>query len=592
MNILGVSCYYHDAAAALVQDGRLTAAAQEERFSRRKHDPRFPRAAIEFCTKHGGVPPQELDYIVFYEKPLLKFERFLSTSLAFYPRTWELFREGTIAWFQQRLWIRDQLRQALRVPPERILFVDHHLAHAASAFFCSPFREAAILTVDGVGEWATATRGSGTADWDGTGVNRIRLTQEMRFPHSLGLLYSVFTAFLGFEVNEGEYKVMGMAPYGEPRYLEELQRMARLADDGSLLLDLDYFRFAESVDQNYSRKFLEVFGPPRPRDAEFFVDENEPGAQGRTAELARNRHYADVAATIQRFTEEALVRMARSLQRETGLKQLCMAGGVALNSVANARILRDSGFEELFIQPAAGDSGGAVGAALYAYHAILGRRRCFVLEDAYLGEQYGSAEVQQALRAQGAPFESFDDEEKLVEQVVDAIVAGKVVGYLDGRFEWGPRALGNRSILADPRSVAMKQIVNSKIKFREPFRPFAPVVPEDRVAEMFQGSPDWARQYPSRFMLLVLPWKPAWGERVPAVNHVGTGRLQSLRREWNPRYFRLVERFGQATGVPVLMNTSFNLRGEPIVATPEDALKTFYTSGIDVLVMGNHLLRK
>jgi carbamoyltransferase len=420
------------------------------------------------------------------------------------------------------------------------------------------------------------------------------MDQEIRFPHSLGLLYSAFTAFLGFEVNEGEYKVMGMAPYGQPRFLDEVGRLIRIGNDGSFALNMDYFEFTHSTEQTYSRRFPELFGEPRRRESEFYTRfthpaRNHPQWDERVA--AENQRYADIAASIQRTTEELLLKMAREVHRRTGLTRLCMAGGVALNSVANGRILNETPFEEVFIQPAAGDSGGALGAALYAYHVLLGQPRRFVMQHAYWGEEFGSAQIHAFLKGQGVPFELIEDEDKLTDRVADALLQQKVVGWHQGRFEWGPRALGNRSILADPRRPEMKDIVNTKIKFREPFRPFAPVVLEHRAAEFFDRA-DLHRHYPARYMLLVHRFKDGKGEAVGAVNHVGTGRLQTIRRETNPRYYRLVERFGEATGVPVLMNTSFNLRGEPIVASPANAYRTFSQSGIDMLVMGDFVIEK
>ncbi len=592
MQILGISCFYHDSAAALLSDGVLIAAAEEERFSRIKHDQAFPSRAIGFCLARAGISAQELDYAVFYEKPLVKFERILLTSLRTFPRSWRTFGESMISWLDEKLWVKAIIQKRLGIAPERILFVDHHLAHAASAFFSSPFEEAAILTVDGVGEWTTTATGVGTATWSGAGENRIHLSQEARFPHSLGLLYSAFTAFLGFQVNEGEYKVMGMAPYGEPQYQDKVYETIDVAGDGSFRLNMEYFSFQHSHEHSFSAKFVELFGAPRDPRADFFTARTHPGRRSDEAECARNQYYADVAASIQRVTEDTLLKIANDLHRRTGLPRLCMAGGVALNSVANGRILRETRFEELFIHPAAGDSGGAVGAALYTYHALLGRPRRWVMEDAYLGEEYGAAEIHEFLTANGISHERYEDEQRLNERLVDDLTLGKVLGWMQGRFEWGPRALGNRSILADPRRDEMKEIVNEKIKFREPFRPFAPVLPEECASDLFEGLPEPERQYPARYMLLVLPWKHEAGIAVPAVNHEGTGRLQTVRREWNPRYYDLVRGFGDATGMPVLMNTSFNLRGEPMVSSPADAWSTFRRSGLDLLVLGDYVVRK
>jgi len=584
VNILGISCYYHDAAAALLQDGVLVAAAQEERFSRIKNDPSFPQRAIRFCLAQAGIQSQDLEFVVLHEKPLLKLERFLTSTLRYWPRAGSLFQDGTISWMKQKLWIRAKVVEELGISHEKVLFVEHHMAHAASAFFCSPFEQTAILTVDGVGEWATATMGTATSS-----PCAIHLSHEMRFPDSLGLLYSTFTAFLGFEVNEGEYKVMGMAPYGEPRYLPELHRLAHLCDDGSLRLDPGFFSFQYSSRRSYTGRFLDLFGPPRDPNLEFVTGRADTG-EGPEELERRNQHYADIAASVQQFTEQALLKMATHLQRTTGARNCCFAGGVALNSVANTHILRSAGFERVFIQPAAGDAGGALGAAQYAWHVLLGKPRSFVLEHAYWGRSYDEAEIGSALADTGA--EHIANVNELIERAVQDLVDGKVIAWFQGRFEWGPRALGNRSILADPRRNDMKKIVNSKIKFREPFRPFAPVVPEACLSSLFDAPTKVEQQYPARFMLLVVPWKDGVGQRVPAVNHLGTGRLQALRREWNPRYYSVLENFGEAAGVPVLMNTSFNVRGEPIVASPQDALHTFRKSGLDVLFIGDYRLAK
>jgi carbamoyltransferase len=584
VNILGISCYYHDAAAALLQDGSLVAAAQEERFSRIKHDPSFPQHAINFCLQHANIKAADLHYVVLHEKPMPKLERFLTSCLQYWPKGTSLFQDGAIGWMKQKLWIRAKVAEELGIDSNKILFVEHHIAHAASAFFCSPFPESAVLTVDGVGEWATATMGNATSS-----PCAINLSHEMRFPDSLGLLYSTFTAFLGFEVNEGEYKVMGMAPYGEPRFMRELSQVAQLNEDGSLRLDLSYFSFQYSSQRSFTKRFTELFGPPRDPELEFVTGRADTG-DGSEDLMRRNQRYADIASSVQNFTEDALLKMAIHLRRVTGAKNLCFAGGVALNSVANSHILRNAGFDQIFIQPAAGDSGGALGAAQYAWHVLLGNPRAFTLEHAFWGQSYSNAEISSALAGTGAQL--IESEEEFIRRATQDLVAGKVLGWFQGRFEWGPRSLGNRSILADPRSGEMKAIVNSKIKFREPFRPFAPVVPEKCVEAMFGLKNDLAKQYPARFMLLVAPWESEMGKKVPGVNHQGTGRLQSLRYEWNPRYYSLLESFGDATGVPVLMNTSFNVRGEPIVASPQDALRTFRKSGLDVLYIGDYRLGK
>jgi carbamoyltransferase len=570
MDILGISCFFHDAAAALLRDGRLLAAAEEERFTRRKHDFEFPQNAIDFCLRTGGIEARDLDYVVFFEKPFIKFERLLLTSLQGFPRSYRLFREAMLTWLGDKLWIKQLIQKRLGALPERILFSEHHLSHAASAFFCSPFDEAALLTVDGVGEWTTASLGVGRG-------REIRLVREIRFPHSVGLLYSAFTAFLGFEVNEGEYKVMGMAPYGVPRYVDEVHKLVRLNGDGSFELDMDYFAFHHSTHRTFSRKFETLFGPPRSPKA----DVDRP-----------DQHYADIAASIQFVTEEILLAMARALQRDSGLRKLCLAGGVALNSVANGRIARETAFDEVYIQPSAGDGGGAIGAALYAYHTVLGKPRRFVMEHAFWGEEHPAEATERFLRRESIRYARIDDEERLIERVVDRLQAGNVVGWSQGRFEWGPRALGNRSILADPRRPGMKDLLNAKIKFREPFRPFAPSVLEERAAEYFV-LPDVARHYPARFMLYVVDVRNEKQAVIPAVTHVdGTSRLQTVNQALSPRYHKLVQTFGKATGVPVVLNTSFNLQGEPIVNTPAEAFHTFNQSGMDVLVLGECLVEK
>lgn len=595
MYILGLSFFYHDSAAALLQDGLLIAAAEEERFSRVKHDHGFPQLAIDFCLRYAGITANDLDYVVFYEKPLVKFERILMSTLGTFPKSWRAFGEAMVTWFDEKLWIKSLIAERIGVSAEKILFTDHHTAHAASAFFASPFDEAAILTIDGVGEWTTATMGYGKAAWDGRQdgkQNQIVLTHEQRFPHSLGLLYSAFTAFLGFEVNEGEYKVMGMSPYGEPHYVDKVDKLFKVYEDGSFWVNMNYFSYHYSAENTYNHNFIKLFGQPRKHEAEFFTPKVNPAVDPNSPKAKENQYYADIAASIQLVTEETMLKMVHAVKKQTGSKRLCMAGGVGLNSKANGRILEETGFDDLFIQPAAGDSGGALGAALYVYHVLLGKPRRFVQEHNFWGEAYGEEAIRFALQKRNYLYKRIDDDEKIISQVVDDILAGKVVGWYQGRFEWGPRALGNRSIMADPRRADMKDIVNSKIKFREPFRPFAPVILEEETARYFPALPEPKRLYPPRFMLTVHAWDEHLGKQVPAVNHMGTGRLQTIRREWNPRYYRLVELFGQATGVPILMNTSFNLRGEPIVATPEDALNTFNNSGIDTLLLENYLVRK
>ena len=591
MYILGVSCYYHDAAAALLSDGALVAAAEEERFTRIKHDYNFPKNAIRFCLEQGRIQGADLDYVVFFEKPFRKLDRILMTTLATYPQSWRVFRESMITWMIDKLWVATTLQSELGISKDKVLFSEHHLSHAASAYLCSPFEHAAILTVDGVGEWVTATYGIGRG-------NDIRLLKQINFPHSIGLLYSAFTAFLGFEVNEGEYKVMGMAPYGQPRYVDKVCKLVRQNEDGSFSLNMDYFCFHCSTDRTYNQRFVDLFGAPRPSKMLFFTEETgfpkyfgEPPANSRDLSK-QNQHYADIAASIQKVTEELLLRMANHLHRETGLKKLCIAGGVGLNSVANSRILRETPFEELYVQPAAGDGGGALGAALWAHNTLLGKPRNFAMNSVYWGRSYTDGEIAKFLNENHVPYLHFDNEDALLDNVVDRLVQGKVVGWSQGRFEWGPRALGNRSILADPRNPDMKNIVNAKIKFREPYRPFAPSVLAEQAEKYFE-LPDARRHCPARYMLYVVPVMDGQKSNLPAITHVdGTARLQTVFREQSPRYYRLIERFGQTTGIPVVLNTSFNLKGEPIVNTPANAFNTFSKSEMDAVVLENFLIEK
>ncbi len=591
MDILGISCYYHDAAAVLLRDGQLIAASEEERFSRIKHDYGFPKQAIQYCLDMGGIKGPDLDYVVFFEKPFRKLDRILQTVLATYPQSWKVFRESMVTWVIDKLWVGSTLQQELGVSKDKVLFSEHHLSHAASAYLCSPFDESAILTVDGVGEWVTATYGVGKG-------NDIRLFKQMDFPHSLGLLYSAFTAFLGFEVNEGEYKVMGMAPYGQPRYVDKVWKTVKQNSDGSFALNMDYFSFHHSTENTYNRKFVELFGEPRPTKLHFFTESTGyPKYFGdpppNVKEISNlNQHYADIAASIQKVTEDLIVGMARALQKETGMRNLCIAGGVAQNSVANSLIIRETPFEHVFVQPAAGDGGGALGAALWAYNTLLGKPRTFRMDHAYWGRQYGASEISSFLKANNIPYNYIENDDRMYDQVVERLTSGKVIGWYQGRFEWGPRALGNRSIIADPRKAEMKDIVNAKIKFREPYRPFAPSVLAE-CAENYFDLPQATSHYPARYMQYVVPVKPHAHSILPAITHVdGTGRLQTVFKDQSPRYYKLIERFGQATGVPVILNTSFNLRGEPIVTTPANAFSTFSKSEMDTLVLDNFVVDK
>ncbi len=570
MRVLGISCFYHDAAAALLVDGQLVAAAEEERFSRIKHDWEFPSRAVQFCLDRAGITGADLDLVVFYEKPFWKFDRILMSVLATWPRSMVAFREAMLVWLLDKLWARDQIQERIGCSRDRIVFCPHHMSHAAATFYPSGLDKAAVLTVDGVGEWATGSRGTA---WD----NQIVLDEEMRYPHSVGLLYSVFTAFLGFQVNEGEYKVMGMAPYGQPRFVDRIfEKLVDLRPDGSFRLNMDYFAYHHSAYHSFNERFVDLFGRPRTAGEANLLDP----------------HYADMAASIQKVAEEILLRQAIWLQRRTGHEALCMAGGVALNSVANARVFRESGFRRIFIQPAAGDGGGALGAALWGYHQVLGGQKRFRMQHCYWGQEHGDADIAGFLRSEGHDFTELADMEAVYDEVAQRLAHGQVVGWMQGRFELGPRALGARSILADPRAAHMKDVVNARIKFREPFRPFAPSVLAERVGEYFD-LPNAMEVDPARFMLMVVPVREDRRAEVPAVTHVdGTSRIQAVHQEQSPHYHGVISRFCQVTGVPVVLNTSFNLRGEPIVNTPAEAFSTFARSDMDALVMGRFLVSR
>jgi carbamoyltransferase len=626
--ILGLSAFYHDSAACLLVEGRIVAAAQEERFTRKKHDAEFPARAARYCLAEGGISPRDLDYVAFYDKPLLKFERLFETYLDYAPRGFTSFRTAMPLWLTSRLWMEETIRKEVGTPA-RILFSDHHESHAASAFYPSPFEEAALLTMDGVGEWATSSLGIGRG-------SAIDLLSELRFPHSIGLLYSAFTYFCGFKVNSGEYKLMGLAPYGEPKYAGVIrEKLVHVCDDGSIRLSMEYFDFASRLRMTGER-FERLFGGP-----------------ARLPESKLTQREMDLAASIQEVTEEIVLKMARHLKSLTGARYLSMAGGVALNCVANGRLLREGVFDDLWIQPAAGDAGGAVGAALAVWHRYLGAPResaekrgtwkprdpskgrtvegstcCGIaaggdgfpdpparspdglppyedgMSGAFLGPSYPSADIAAWLTSHGYPFRTVSREE-LPDAVAELLSQEKVVGLLQGRMEFGPRALGGRSILGDPRSPRMQSVMNLKIKFRESFRPFAPSVMREEVAKWFEIEAD------SPYMLLVADVarplrremseaeRALWGieklnvprSRIPAVTHVDySARLQTVRREANPLYHDVLAAFFRRTGCPLVVNTSFNVRGEPIVCTPEDAYRCFMRTAMDALVLENHLL--
>lgn len=594
-NIVGISAFYHDSAAALISDGRILGAAQEERFTRKKHDSDFPSNAIAYCLRAAGVPPEEIDYVAFYEKPFLKFDRLLETYLAFAPAGFQSFRAAMPTTLKNKIHLRRLLKKQFKAAKKaRFVFLEHHESHAASAFFPSPFEEAAILTIDGVGEWSTATIGVG----DG---NHLRLIREMRFPHSLGLLYSAFTYYCGFKVNSGEYKLMGLAPFGEPRFAKTIrEHLIDVKEDGSFWMNMDHFNYCQGLTMTNGR-FHELFGGT-PRQPESQLEQ---------------RHM-DLAASVQVVTEEVILKMASHAQQLSGKKFLTLAGGVALNCVANGRVLREGPYEDIWIQPAAGDAGGALGAALFTWHQLLENPRESIAGDtqagSLLGPGFSSDEITQALAGHEVPFEKFDEENSLLEETAEMLADGKVVGWFHGRMEFGPRALGARSILADARNPKIQSLVNQKIKFRESFRPFAPCVLKECAADYF----DFPSDSESPYMLLVAPVSekhrvaipesdrrtmttdPNLNRRVnvvrstiPSVTHVDfSARLQTIDEPRHGRFYRLLKAFESKTGCPVLVNTSFNVRGEPIVCSPHDALRCFLSTDMDALVLEDFVVRK
>lgn len=593
MRILGISAYYHDSAAALIEDGRIVAAAQEERFTRVKHDSEYPAQAIDYCLRTAGIQLADVNFVAFYDKPFLKFERLLETYVAFAPRGFASFSKAIPVWIKEKLFQKSMLAKKLKEQApefdweERLLFAEHHQSHAASAYFPSPFDEALVLTMDGVGEWATASVAEGKG-------SDLSMNREIHWPHSLGLLYSAFTYYTGFRVNSGEYKVMGLAPYGAPIFKDLiLENLIDLKPDGSFRLNMDYFDYCAGLRMTNAR-FDNLFGGP-PRSPE---------------ELLTQKHM-DLAASIQAVTEEVMLKLTRSLAKETGYRNLCLAGGVALNCVANGKLLRDGAFENIWVQPAAGDAGGALGAAYVAYHQFQGQPRTLsgamdAMAGSYLGPEYKQDEIEARLIAAGARFEVLDDD-ALVERVAEALATENAVGWFQGRMEFGPRALGNRSIIGDPQSPSMQKTLNLKVKYRESFRPFAPSVLGEDVADWFQIDKDSpymlmvADVAKERQKLMSAEEESLFGidklniarSDIPAVTHVDySARIQTVHAETNPRYHALISAFKAKTGCPILVNTSFNVRGEPIVCTPEDAFRCFMGNELDLLAVGNCLLEK
>ena len=598
MYILGISAYYHDSAACLVHDGKIVAAAQEERFSRKKHDPRFPKNAVKYCFAEGKISPDKIDYVAFYDKPILKFERILETYINYAPKGIKSFSMSMPVWMKEKLFlsklISEELNNAAGVEKEnkfswrkKLLFPEHHQSHAASAFFPSPFKTAAILTIDGVGEWATTSAGVGKD-------NELQIIYEIHFPHSLGLLYSAFTYYTGFKVNSGEYKVMGLAPYGEPKYTQLIyDNLIDLKEDGSFSMNMDYFNYCTGLTMT-NGKFDKIFGGP-PRKPETNLTQRE----------------MDLARSVQDVTEEVVRRMVKFLKKETGEENLCLAGGVALNCVANGKILKEEIFKNVWIQPCAGDAGGALGAALAVWYQYLGNKRNHLqkrdsMEGAYLGPSYSDSYIENFLCRNNIPFKKLNESD-LIDKVADLLAEGKIIGWLNGRMEFGPRALGARSIIGDARSTKMQSIMNLKIKYRESFRPFAPSVLREKISEYFE------LDYDSPYMLLVAPVrkercvdiskekKNLWGidllnvprSDIPAVTHIDySARIQTVHEDSNPKYYKLIKKFEEKTGCAVIVNTSFNVRGEPIVCSPEDAYRCFMRTEMDYLVLEDFLLNK
>lgn len=586
MFILGISAYYHDSAAALVQDSRIIAAAQEERFTRKKHDHEFPINAVQYCLKEAGTKMEQIDYVVFYDKPFIKFERLLETYLSFAPAGWNSFRKAMPLWLSKKLYLPKIIKKELSWDG-KILFTEHHEAHAASAFFPSPFKEAAIVCFDGVGEWATTTWGVGIG-------HKVELKQQISFPHSLGLLYSAFTYYLGFKVNSGEYKVMGLAPYGEPIYVNKILELIDIKEDGSFRLDMDYFNYCQELTMTNGR-FDKLFGGP-----------------ARKPESKLTQKEMDIAASIQRVTEDVMLKMCRHVKKETGMKNLCMAGGVALNCVGNGKIYREGLFSNIWVQPAAGDAGGALGAALTVWHHYLDKERddaddkADKMAGSYLGPSFNNEEIKIFLNSNGFPYKEFDDE-SLYNEIADRLGSGEVIGWFSGRMEFGPRALGARSIIGDARNPEMQKKMNLKIKYRESFRPFAPAVLQEYVSEWFEYKGE------SPYMLMVAPIKEnkrilmtEYQRRlfgidklsiprsdIPAITHVDySARIQTVDGSYNKRFYKLIKKFYERTGCPVIVNTSFNVRGEPIVCTQQDAYRCFMRTEMDVLVLENCVILK
>lgn len=566
MYILGIACYYHDSSACLLKDGEIIAAAEEERFTRKKHDDSFPINAINYCLKFAGIESKNLEYVCFYEKPILKLKRILCQHFKKAPFSTGTFYNFLDSWLGEKFWIKSTIREELNYKG-KIYFTEHHQAHAASSFFPSPYEEAAILTVDGVGEWATTTYGAGKG-------NEIKIIKEIKFPHSLGLLYSTITAYLGFSVNNSEYKVMGLSSYGNPDiYYDKFMKIIDIKEDGSFRLNMDYFDFHYKM-RMPSKKMCGLFGGP---------------VSSRDCEITQ-RH-KDIAASLQKITEDIIFKMLNHLYGKTGMDNLVMSGGVALNSVANGKILQNTPFKNVYIQPAAGDGGNSIGAASYCYHHFLGNKKRHIQDTAYLGPEFCDNDIEKFLDINSIKYHKFQDKNELIKKTARLIYEDNVVGWFQGRMEWGPRALGSRSILSNACNPKMQEILNLKVKHREKFRPFAPVVCEDDALQYFES--DSPIPLPTDFMLMVYPIKKRFHKKIPSVTHIdGSGRLQTVRRYQNKDYYDLIKEFGKLSGIPILINTSFNIRGEPIVCTPQHAYRCMMGTEIDYLIMGNYLIKR
>ncbi len=564
MYILGLSCFYHDASACLLKDGKVVSACEEERFTRKKHDTRFPIEATRWCMEEEGIITKDLDYIAFYEKPFIKFERMMSQHMESFPKSLNTFTNSMPSWINEKMRVQSLIKKNLKYDGD-VYYIDHHLAHAASSFLVSPYKESAILTVDGVGEWDTTTLGYGKD-------NKIELIKSIEFPHSIGLLYSTITALLGFRVNNDEYKIMGLAPYGKPRFVDKFMKFIDIKEDGSYILDMSYFEYIYNMKMP-SKKMTDELGEIRKKEGKI------------------TQHHKDIAATVQKVTEDMVLKMLNHLYEITKNDNLCISGGVALNSVANGKILKNTPFKNLYIQPAAGDGGTSLGAAIFAYNSILDQKRGQVLDTGYLGPSYNTTEIKQFLDKNEIKYTRLKNIDEITRKTAELIYKDKIIGWFQGKMEWGPRALGSRSILANPLNPDMKDIINARVKHREGFRPFAPAITIEDVGDYFEC--DDPLPIPADFMLLVYPIKKDKQKLIPSVTHVnGSGRLQTIRKDQNPRYWGVIKDFEKLSGIPIIINTSFNVKGEPIVCTPYDAYRCMMGTGIDYLIIDEFLIDK